>query len=163
MQFINAIPEDLPEIVEIYNSTIASRMVTADTEPVTVADKLAWFNAHNKTTRPLWMVKDHTDKTIGWVSYNNFYGRPAYDGTSEISIYLEEGERQKGYGKLILRYCINMAPSLKIHTLLGFIFSHNEPSIRLFMNEGFEEWGLLKDIAVMDDQRFSLSIVGLKI
>lgn len=28
--------EDLPRIVEIYNSTIESRMVTADLEPVTV-------------------------------------------------------------------------------------------------------------------------------
>jgi phosphinothricin acetyltransferase len=163
MQFINASLEDLPEIVSIYNSTVASRMVTADTEPVTLADKLAWFHAHNEVTRPLWMVKDDHNKTIGWVSYNNFYGRPAYDGSSEISIYLATAERGKGYGKLILRYCINMAPSLKIHTLLGFIFSHNTPSIRLFMNEGFEEWGLLKNIAVMDDKAYSLSILGLKI
>ena len=32
-----ALRADLPAIVDIYNSTIASREVTADTEPVSVA------------------------------------------------------------------------------------------------------------------------------
>ena len=40
MHHRNAIWEDLPEIVAIYNSTIPGRMVTADTEPVTVASKM---------------------------------------------------------------------------------------------------------------------------
>lgn len=30
---------DLPKIVDIYNETIASRMVTADLEPVSIASK----------------------------------------------------------------------------------------------------------------------------
>lgn len=35
----SAITEDLPRIVEIYNSTVDSRMVTADTSPVTVESR----------------------------------------------------------------------------------------------------------------------------
>ena len=162
MQYINADIEDLPAIVEIYNTTVAGRMVTADTEPVSVADKLAWFHAHNSNTRPLWMVKDN-QTVIGWASYNNFYGRPAYDGTAEISIYLHPGARGKGYGKKILQHCISQAKTLGIHTLLGFIFRHNEPSISLFKNMGFEEWGVLPGIAVMDGHYYSLSIFGLKV
>ena len=162
MQFRNAVLEDLPLIVEIYNSTIASRMVTADTEPVSIADKLNWFNAHNNTTRPLWIVEDN-HQIIGWVSYNNFYGRPAYDGTAEISIYLQPSARGKGYGKIILQHCIAACKELKIHSLLGFIFSHNEASMNLFKNAGFAEWGFLKDIAIMDENKYSLSILGLKI
>ena len=38
-----ATEDDLKEIVDIYNSTIASREVTADTEPVTVEDRRQWF------------------------------------------------------------------------------------------------------------------------
>ena len=40
--------EDLPEIVAIYNSTIASRQVTADLQPVSVAEREAWFVAHQR-------------------------------------------------------------------------------------------------------------------
>ena len=36
-------PEDLPRIVEIYNSTIAGRKATADTLPVTVEQRRSWF------------------------------------------------------------------------------------------------------------------------
>lgn len=160
MIYRNATLNDLPAIVSIYNSTIASRMVTADTEPSTVEDKMEWFNKHQSPNRPL-LVIENDNEMIGWLSFNNFYGRPAYDGTSEISIYLHPDARGRGYGKKILQYCIAQAPALNIHTLLGFIFSHNKPSILLFEQAGFTEWGLLKDIAVMDGNKYSLSIYGL--
>lgn len=40
LTFRNATETDLPRIVSIYNSTVASRMVTADTEPVTIEDRI---------------------------------------------------------------------------------------------------------------------------
>ncbi len=69
MFFRDAFIEDLPIIVAIYNSTIAGRMVTADTTPVAVADKVQWFNQHNKHKRPLWVVENDDKKIIGWVSF----------------------------------------------------------------------------------------------
>ncbi len=153
---------DLPKIVEIYNSTIASRMVTADTTPVSVDSKVDWFNEHNETSRPLWVVEiDHA--MIGWVSFQDFYGRPAYDGTAEISIYLDNENRSKGIGARCLEHIIQTAPSLGIHTILGFIFSHNLASIQMVKKFNFEEWGHLKDIALLDDQYYSLLIMGRKV
>ena len=49
--------DDLPAIVAIYNSTIASRDVTADLEPVSVESRRAWFDAHGPAARPLWVVE----------------------------------------------------------------------------------------------------------
>lgn len=163
MQFRDATIEDLPIIVAIYNSTIPGRMVTADTSAVTVADKLQWFNEHNTQTRPLWIVEEDDKNIIGWVSFQDFYGRPAYNGTAEISIYLDETKRGKGYGKKILEYAIAKSPSLGIHTLLGFIFAHNITSLQLFLQLGFEEWANLLDIAVLDEKSRSLKILGKKI
>jgi L-amino acid N-acyltransferase YncA len=163
MHYRDALITDLPLIVEIYNSTIASRMVTADTTPVLVSSKEAWFYEHNNNTRPLWIIEDDLKNCIGWVSFQDFYGRPAYEGTAEISIYLHEKMRKKGYGNSILRHCIKKAPSLNLHTLLGYIFAHNTPSINLFLNAGFVEWACLKDIAFMDESYFSLKILGLKL
>jgi phosphinothricin acetyltransferase len=162
MQYRDATIADLSMIVSIYNSTVKGRMVTADTAPVEAADKVEWFNEHSPATRPLWIV-EKDESTIGWVSFQDFYGRPAYDGTAEISIYIDERYRGNGYGKKILQYCISQSPELHIHTLLGFIFAHNLPSIQLFTSEGFEEWGNLKDIAIMDERSYSLKIFGKKI
>jgi L-amino acid N-acyltransferase YncA len=159
MKFRNATVNDLAEITAIYNSTIAGRMVTADTTPVTVEDKMQWFKEHH-ATRPLWMVEEENGHVIGWVSYQNFYGRPAYNGTAEISIYLHEQQRGKGYGKKILAYAIEQCATLHIHTLLGFIFAHNTTSLQLFFALGFEEWANLKDVAVLDGKKCSLKILG---
>jgi L-amino acid N-acyltransferase YncA len=162
MTFRNALQTDLPVIVDIYNSTVASRMVTADTTPVTVESRQQWFDEHTPDKHPLWIVEDD-NKIIGWVSFQAFYGRPAYDATAEISIYLDPLQRGKGYGKSILQYCIDKAPSFKIKTLLGFIFAHNIPSLQLFMTLGFEEWGDLKNVANLDGIERSLKILGKRL
>lgn len=162
LRFRDARQEDLPRIVAIYNTTIASRMVTADTSPVTVESRQKWFDEHSPSKRPLWLVEDqHT--IVGWVSFQSFYGRPAYDATVEISIYLDEQQRGRGLGKQILQYCIEKAPGLGVHTLLGFIFAHNLPSISLFEKMGFREWANLPDIATLDGVERSLKILGKRI
>lgn len=159
----NATIEDLPLIVSIYNSTVASRMVTADTEPVTEDSRKGWFVEHTPEHRPLWMIENEQQETIGWISFQSFYGRPAYNQTAEISIYLSETFRGKGYGKSILQYAIDQSPKLGIKTLLGFIFSHNKPSLKLFQTLGFETWAHLPDIAILDNTERSLDILGKRV
>jgi L-amino acid N-acyltransferase YncA len=163
LKYRDANYSDLPKIVEIYNSTIPSRMVTADTETVSIASKQKWFEEHNSKTRPLWVIESYEQQIIGWVSFQSFYGRPAYDATVEISIYLDSKQRGKGLGKIILKHCIDRAPNFGIKTLLGFIFAHNDPSIHLFEHFGFEEWAFLPNIAVLDGQEKGLKILGKRI
>ena len=152
----------LPTIVETYNSTIPSRLVTADLEPVSVNEKEKWFLDHHPDTRPLWILKLNGTYS-GWMSFQNFYGRPAYSGTAELSIYLNEEVRGKGLGKLCLQKAIEESPKLKVHTLLGFIFGHNLPSINLFKSFGFEQWASLPKVALMDDIYRDLLILGKKV
>ncbi len=163
LTFRNATLEDLPKIVDIYNSTIPSRMVTADTENVSVESKVQWFHEHNPENRPLWMVEDSSNNILGWVSFSSFYGRPAYNGTVEVSIYMDESSRGKGFGKKVLQYCIDNAGKFGVKTLLGFIFLHNEPSLKLFRHFGFEDWGIFPNVAVLDCVERTLVILGKRI
>jgi L-amino acid N-acyltransferase YncA len=162
MRFRNATLDDLPIIVEIYNSTVASRMVTADTEPVTVESRIEWFHKHTPGKRPLWIVENGS-AVIGWVAFHSFYGRPAYNATAEISIYLHESARGKGFGRQVLEYAILHSKDLGIKTLLGYIFAHNEPSLRLFLKFGFQEWANLPNIAELDGVERSLLIMGRRV
>jgi L-amino acid N-acyltransferase YncA len=161
-------PEDLPVIVDIYNSTVASRVVTADTEPVTVASREAWFADHNPRRRPLWIIHAADDSSpqpaiLGWMSYSNFYGRPAYSGTAELSIYIAEARRGKGIGQYCLEQAIAFAPNIAVHTLLGFIFGHNEPSLGLFRKFGFDTWANLPRVANLDGIERDLIILGKRV
>ncbi len=160
--FENAKIEDLSKIVGTYNSTVSSRLVTADLAPVSVESKLQWFSSHTAERRPLWIVLADNEYA-GWMSFNSFYGRPAYDGTVELSIYLEEKFRGKGLGKACLKKAIGECAGLKINNLLGFIFGHNEPSLKLFYQFGFEKWAHLPGVANMEGTLRDLIILGKKI
>ncbi len=158
---------DLSEIVAIYNSTVASREVTADTEPISVESRHHWFAEHDPVRRPLWVVdgpeKEGVSSLLGWLSYSNFYGRPAYSGTAELSIYLHEDARGKGLGRYLLQEAIAFAPRIKVHTLLGFIFGHNQPSLTLFDRFGFARWAALPRVALLDATERDLIIVGKRV
>jgi len=160
--FRDAQPKDLPAIVATYNSTIPSRMVTADLEPATVESKTAWFNTHNPVTRPLWAV-EYEGKYAGWVSFTDFKSRHAYHKTAEIGIYLEESSRGKGLADHCLAYSIQKCPSLQITSLTGFIFGHNEPSLKLFYKHGFEKWAHMPGICDMEGILRDVIILGRKV
>ncbi|WP_144513205.1 GNAT family N-acetyltransferase [Bacillus sp. FJAT-22090] len=160
--FRDARTEDLPLIIDIYNSAIPSRMATADTEFISISDRLEWFKEHTPDKRPLWII-EYEGNVSGWVSFQSFYGRPAYNGTAEVSIYFDQSIRGKGLGKRTLNKVIEECPKLEIDTLLGFIFEHNEPSIRLFTSVGFEKWAHLPEVAKLDGIKRNLVIMGKKI
>jgi phosphinothricin acetyltransferase len=165
MKLSDAQLADLPAIIDIYNSVIPGRMVTADTEPVSVESRLKWFHDHTPERRPLLVLRQHErdNPILGWMSLKDFYGRPAYQCTAEISIYLQPSERNKGLGRYLLETMLVKAPSYGVNNLLGFIFAHNEPSLRLFSKAGFEQWGYLKEVAILDDIPRSVVIMGRKL
>ncbi|NJK54015.1 MAG: N-acetyltransferase [Leptolyngbyaceae cyanobacterium SU_3_3] len=159
----DAVEADLSAIVALYNSTIPTRIVTADIEPVSVESRLVWFHAHTATERPLWVME--IDGTIaGWLGFQSFYGRPAYRETVELSLYVASEFRRRGVGRRLLARAIAFSPSLQITTLLGFIFADNRPSIQLFQQYGFEPWGLLPGVAKFKETgEQDLVIVGRKV
>lgn len=159
----DATAADLPAIVEIYNSTIASRMVTADLEPVSVESRQPWFEAHRQPSRPLWVLCDPTGNVVAWLSFDTFYPRAAYDGTAMIAIYVAPSHRRRGLGQHLLLSALARAPALGLHTLLGYIFGHNEPSLRLFESHGFARWAHLPRVAVLDGVERDLVIVGRRV
>ncbi|WP_078545016.1 GNAT family N-acetyltransferase [Litchfieldia alkalitelluris] len=158
----DAVRDDLPMIVEIYNSTIASRMVTADLDPVTVEDREVWFSNHSPNFRPLWVFTKN-QQICAWVSFESFYGRPAYQHTAELSIYIHQDFRSQGLGSKLLHYAIDACPTLHIKTLVAYIFGHNQPSIKLFENHGFSQWALLPKVALLDGIERDLLILGLRV
>jgi len=153
---------DLACIVAIYNGTIASRMVTADTEPVSVESRRAWFHEHAPGRRPLW-VAEREGAVVGWLSFQNFYGRPAYGATAELSVYVSGAAQGSGVGRQLLALAIARAPALGLATLVGFIFAHNTASVALFERHGFTRWGHLPRVARLDGVERDLLILGRRV
>ena len=154
--------DDLPRIVAIYNAAIPGRLATADTEPVSIQSRQAWFEAHGPGKHPLWVL-ERKGEIAAWISTRPFYGRPAYHSTAEVSIYVAPEAQGQGLGKVLLERLLATCPDLGLKTLLGFIFGHNAASLRLFERQGFTTWGHLPEVAELDGVWRDLVILGRKV
>src|SRR5437660_1772945 len=155
----DALESDLPSIIDIYNATVPTRMVTAELDPTTVEARLPWFREHSPNQHPFW-VAESDGRVIGWLDFKKFLPRCAYRGTAEISVYVDEKLRRRGVARRLVREAIARAPSLGINALVGLIFGHNEPSLKLFEQLGFQRWGLLPGIARLEDVERDLIVMG---
>lgn len=155
----DAVEADLPAIVAIYNAAIRGRISTAQLDPVSVEERMPWFHEHSPGSHPLWMA-EVDGQAAGWLSFHPFITRCAYRGTAEISVYVSEKFWRAGLGQALLEEAVAQSPRLGISALVGCIFGHNEPSLRLFERLGFERWGLLPRIARVDGVERNLVIVG---
>ncbi|AFZ34003.1 Phosphinothricin acetyltransferase [Stanieria cyanosphaera PCC 7437] len=154
----DAVETDLSTIVTIYNDSISGRLATADLEPVTSESRIAWF--HNRdANRPIWVVEKE-QIVVAWLSFQSFYGRPAYHATAEISIYVSPCDQRQGIAQSLLQKAIAHSPQLKLKRLLAFIFAHNQPSLNLFTKLQFQQWGYLPGVATIDQIERDLVILG---
>jgi L-amino acid N-acyltransferase YncA/predicted O-methyltransferase YrrM len=159
MKISDAVATDLPAIIEIYNAAIATRMATAQLEPVTLDERRDWLNEHSPDNHPFW-VMECNGQVAGWLSLKSFLPRCAYRGTVEVSLYVGEKFRRRGIARRLLEEAVARAHSLKITAMVGLIFAHNQPSLRLFAQLGFKRWGLLPRIARLDGIERDLTIMG---
>lgn len=163
-QFVveRASQNDLPEILAIYNQSIAGKQATANLTPVTYEERTVWFDEHlNSDTRPIYVVRtvakasESEEQTasatiVAWGSYSDLYARPAYHISSEISIYLHQEYHGQGLGSSLMRWMLTQAPSLGINNVVALIFAHNQPSLGLFRKFGFEQWGYMPKVCDME-------------
>lgn len=155
----DALEADLPAIIEIHNEAIRGRVSTAQLEEVSLEQRLPWFLEHSATSHPLW-VADLDGRIAGWFSFHSFIKRAAYRATAEISVYVSGDFRRRGIGGALLEKAIGHSPSLKLNALVGHIFEHNQPSLRLFERMGFARWGFLPRVALVDDVKRGVVIMG---
>jgi phosphinothricin acetyltransferase len=162
MKIRDAVESDLPAIIDIYNAAIATRISTAQLEPVTVESRRRWLTEHAPDRHPFW-VMECDGQIAGWLTIKPFLPRCAYSGTAELSVYVDQKFRRRGVARTLLEEAIARAPQLEITAMVGLIFAHNEPSLRLFEQVGFARWGLLPQVALLDGVHRDLTIMGRQV
>ena len=105
------------------------------------------------------------DGPVVAVAYlSSFYGgRPAYDSTAEVSLYIATAYQRRGIGRRFKRWVIEQCPRLGVTTLLSMHFDHNEATRRINESLGFQRQGHLTGIAMVQGHRRGLVISALRI
>lgn len=155
----DATEADLDAIVAIYNASIPGRLATADTVPITVESRRGWLRDRDVTRYPLWVL-EQGGHAAGWLSFSRFQGRPAYAATAEVSIYVDPGAQRTGVATRLMRHAFERAAGLRLSVFLGLVFEHNHPSVSLCRRFGFETWGHLPRVALLDGIERDLLILG---
>jgi phosphinothricin acetyltransferase len=154
---------DLPAIVDIYNAAVAARTSSCDLDPVTVESRRQWFA---EARHPIWVGHpDNNPGTVtGYLSFEPFLnGRPGYDVTVDLAVYLHPDHQGRGQGRYLLGEAVRHAPALGARNIVTTIFASNEPSRRLFRSYGFEEWGRLPAVAELDGVPKDVVVVGRRL
>lgn len=150
-----ALKGDLPAITDIYNQAINARRCTADTEPVDLDNRLAWFNQHNNARTPIFVYETKEEvAAYGYISLYR-YGRKAFDGVGEVSYYVSFDHHRKGIGRMLMEHLIEEAGRLSYTHLVAILLDCNIKSVSLLENYGFSRWGTLPDIAHIDGNFYS--------
>jgi|SRR5947209_4403393 len=159
MRIRDARQSDLPAIIKIYNAAIVTRMSTAQLDTVTLEDRRNWLHDHSPDRHPFWVL-EIGGQIAGWLTLKLFLPRAAYRRTAEVSVYVDEKFRRRGVGRALLNQAIARAAELGITAMVGLIFAHNLPSLRLFAELGFQKWGLLPGVANLDGIERDLTLMG---
>ena len=116
-----------------------------------------------RARRPIW-VAELDGRVVATAYLSSFYGgRPAYDATAEVSLYIASAHQRRGIGRWFKRWVIEQCPRLGVTTLLSMHFDHNEATRRINESLGFQQQGHLTEIAVVQGQKRGLIISALRI
>ncbi len=141
--------EDLPKLTAIYNQAIQARQ-TADTLPLTVTDRQAWFDSHQALNYPLFVV-EKAGVVCGYSTLSKYRGgRHALRYAVEVSYYLDNTYQRQGLGTMLLKHALETMETLGFKYALAILLDTNASSIGLLKKFGFAKWGHMPDIGEID-------------
>jgi L-amino acid N-acyltransferase len=139
-----ALREDCAAISAIYNHYVEHDTCTYQTEPESLAERLAWFDKHGPR-HPVF-VAEAEGRVVGWASLSPYNLRHGYRMTVEDSVYLDPGWRGRGLGTVLLRHLVGAAVACGHHTIIAAISAEQGPSVALHQKLGFVTSGRLTQV-----------------
>jgi L-amino acid N-acyltransferase YncA len=154
---------DLPAIVDIYNQAVPTHQSTANTTPVTVEGRKAWFQEHESHKYPIY-VAEFEGQVVGWCSLSVYRpGRSALRFTAEISCYVDSGSHRHGVGRELVNHAVEASPSLGIKNIVAVLIDRNDASKKLLEKLGFQQWGYLPRVLDFDGQEYGEFYYGKRV
>lgn len=152
--------EDLPAILEIVNYNILNTTAIYDYAERSRIVMEEWFRDREQHNWPV-IVAVQNGSVLGYGTYGTFRYKEGYKYTVEHSVYVSHEHTGKGIGKLVLAELIDIARSNGFHTMIGCIDAGNKGSIDFHKNFGFQESGILKQVAYKFDRWLDLQFMQL--
>jgi L-amino acid N-acyltransferase YncA len=153
----DALATDIPSVTAIYNAVLLTSTAIYNDQPVTVDDRLAYWQGRVAQNYPMLVAVDEIDNTVlGYATFGDFRPWPGYRFTVEGTIHIREGVRSRGIGTELLNHLITRARTLGKHSLIAGVDSENQASLRFLTGHGFVERGRLPEVGYKFDRFLTL-------
>lgn len=63
-------------------------------------------------------------------------------------------------GTQAIQFLATQLKQRDLQNIVAYVFRQNTPSMTLFKKQGFEQWGLLPEVAEIDGRYLDLAILG---
>jgi phosphinothricin acetyltransferase len=141
----DAVPADLPALVEIQNQAVRETTASWSYQPVDLEGRIAWLGEKQARGHPV-IVARRGSEVLGYAYYGPFRAFDGYLHTVENSVYVRPDLQRQGVGARLLEALIVRATGCGLHAMVAAIEAGNAPSIRLHARAGFAEVGRLPQV-----------------
>jgi len=136
---------DAAAIRAIYNLEVLESTVTFDLVPRSLAEQIAWIDAHSGG-HPAVVAVTPENEVVGFGSLTAYRPRPAYAPTVEDSVYVHRDWRRSGVGLVLLEDLVRLARAHGFHSVIARILGGHEASIALHERCGFARIGAEQEV-----------------
>ena len=153
-----AILDDAPAILSIFQQCDLFDHIGHRQLNIGLLEVMDWLE--NATDKHPMLVFEEQGEVMAWCSIEPFYGLPAFDSASEISLYVLPTSHRKGIGTQLFNYLEKERHYIGFTHLIAYIYASNLTSQHFFKRQGFEQWGLLPNIAQNEQIKDDVLLLG---
>lgn len=154
----DALPADLPAILDIYNDAVRNTTAIWNETPVDLANRQAWFDARAQQGYPILVAVDGAD-VLGYASFGDWRPFEGFRHTVEHSVYVRSDQRGKGLGPALMIALIERAQGCGKHVMVAAIESGNAASVHLHERLGFVVTGQMPQVGVKFGRWLDLTLM----
>lgn len=140
----DAAQRDAARCAEIYAPYVRDTAVSFELDPPS-ADEMARRIAAAQE-RHAWLVLEDAGDVVGYAYGVPFMARAAYEWSTAVSVYLQEGRRRTGAGRALYEALFERLADRGLRMALAGITLPNDPSVGLHRALGFEPVGTYRRV-----------------
>lgn len=152
---------DAAKIASIYRHYVENTSITFELTPPDEAEMLCRITKY--TQKYPWLIMEVDGEIVGYAYGSKFREREAYRYTTEISVYISEEKRGRGYGRQLAVALLDELVRYGFYTAMAGITSTNENSIHLFQSLGFDVCGTYPNVGFKGGEWLSVVMMSKKL